>query len=334
LHDAVEKPSQATFAQLFAPIREDLEKVEHEFVRHVESQVDVIPQIGRYILTSGGKRIRPAVLLMAARLAGYQGDAAILYASVVEFIHTATLIHDDIIDDSNFRRGQLAVHSRFGNDITVLLGDYLYIKSMGLALSRDTLDVIRLLCDVTLRMIEGELYQLTKNGVIEISEAEHLDIVRRKTAYLFGGCARIGGMLGDASQEHSEALQEYGVNLGIAFQLVDDLLDFRGDRSALGKPVASDLREGKITLPIIHLLRTADGAASALVGEVVRERTVTPDKWQELSQMLQQSHAIDYAYFKAEEYATAAKKPLYAFPPSPERDALLSLPDYLLARDR
>ena len=334
MQDAVARSSNVAFAQIFAPIREDLDKVEREFGRHVESQVAVIPQIGRYILTGGGKRIRPAVLLMAARLAGYRGDAAVLYASVVEFIHTATLVHDDIIDDSTWRRGQLAVHSRWGNDITVLLGDYLYIKSMGLALSRDTLDVIRLLCEVTLRMIEGELYQLTKNGDIQITEEEHLDIVRRKTAYLFGGCARIGGMLGSVTEEQSRALQEYGLNLGIAFQLIDDLLDFRGKQSAVGKPVASDLREGKITLPIIHLLRHADGTAHALIGDVVRERSMTPERWKELSRLLKEFHATEYAFLKAEEYAAAAKKPLYAFPPSAERDALMALPDYLLARDR
>lgn len=330
----MDRSSNVAYVQIFAPIREDLEKVEREFGRHVESQVAVIPQIGRYILTSGGKRIRPAVLLMTARLAGYRGDAAVLYASVIEFIHTATLVHDDIIDDSNWRRGQLAVHSRWGNDVTVLLGDYLYIKSMGLALSHDTLDVIRLLCDVTLRMIEGELYQLTKNGDIHITEEEHLDIVRRKTAYLFGGCARIGGMLGGVSEEQGVALQEYGINLGTAFQLVDDLLDFQGNQSALGKPVASDLREGKITLPIIHLLRHSDGSAHSFIDDVVRERSMTPERWQELSRLLKESHAIDYAFLKAEEYAAAAKKPLYAFPPSPERDALMVLPDYLLSRDR
>ena len=151
-------------SQIFEPIRADLDKVDQEFARHVESKVQLIPQIGQYIRTSGGKRIRPAVLLMASRLGGYSGDRAILYAAVVEFIHTATLVHDDIIDDSDLRRGRLAVHSRWGNDITVLLGDYLYIKSMAMALTHDELEIIRLLCDVTLRMIEGELYQLTKNG--------------------------------------------------------------------------------------------------------------------------------------------------------------------------
>ena len=149
---------------MFEPIRDDLEKVEREFGRHVQSQVALIPTIGNYIQQSGGKRVRPAVLLMAARMSGYTGERAVLYASVVEFIHTATLVHDDIIDESELRRGRQAVHSRWGNDVTVLLGDFLYIKSMSLALTQDTLEIIRLLCDVTLRMIEGELYQLTKNG--------------------------------------------------------------------------------------------------------------------------------------------------------------------------
>ena len=191
----MEKSSPA-LSQIFEPIRADLEQVDREFARHVQSQVELIPKIGQYIQTSGGKRVRPAVLLMAARLSGYTGDRAVLYAAVVEFIHTATLVHDDIIDDSELRRGRLAVHSRWGNDITVLLGDYLYIKSMAMALTHDTLDIVRLLCDVTLRMIEGELYQLTKNGDADITEDEHFDIIRRKTAYLFGGCAQIGGMLG------------------------------------------------------------------------------------------------------------------------------------------
>ena len=243
---------------MFEPIREDLEKVETEFYRHVESQVDLIPKIGRYIQNGGGKRIRPAVLLMAARLTGYTGDLAVLYAAVVEFIHTATLVHDDIIDDSKLRRGQPSVHSRWGSDVTVLLGDYLYIKSMGLALTPDRLDIVRQLCDVTLRMIEGELYQLSKKGDLALTEDEHLDIVRRKTAYLFGGCARIGGVLGNAKPEQERALQEYGISLGMSFQLIDDLLDFSGDQTALGKPVGGDLREGKVTLPIIRLLQRAD----------------------------------------------------------------------------
>jgi octaprenyl-diphosphate synthase len=330
----VEK-SPPALSQIFEPIRADLDKVDQEFARHVQSKVQLIPQIGQYIRTSGGKRIRPAVLLMAARLAGYDGDRSILYASVVEFIHTATLVHDDIIDDSDLRRGRLAVHSRWGNDITVLLGDYLYIKSMALALTHDELDIIRLLCDVTLRMIEGELYQLTKNGDADITEDEHFDIMRRKTAYLFGGCAQIGGMLAKVASEREQALREYGFNLGMAFQLVDDLLDFTGDAQAVGKPIGSDLREGKVTLPLIHLQQHANGGAGRqIIREVIASRSVEAGQWHELLRTLKEHASIDYAYRKAEEFAERAKKPLYAFPPSSERDALLALPDYVLSRDR
>ena len=301
----------------------------------MQSRVSLIPQIGQYIRTSGGKRMRPAVLLMAARLSGYAGDRAILYAAVVEFIHTATLVHDDIIDDADLRRGRLAVHSRWGNDITVLLGDYLYIKSMALALTHDTLEIVRLLCDVTLKMIEGELFQLTKNGDVDITEEEHFDIMRRKTAYLFGGCAQIGGLLGSVSKEREQALREYGFNLGIAFQLVDDLLDYTGDAETVGKPIGSDLREGKVTLPLIHLQRQEpDGIGSRIIRDAVASRSVTEDQWNELRRGLREHASIDYAYRRAIEFADGAKKHLYAFPPGPERDALLALPDYVLSRDR
>ena len=321
-------------SQIFEPIRADLEQVDREFSRHVQSHVDLIPKIGQYIQTSGGKRMRPAVLLMASRLSGYTGDRAVLYAAVVEFIHTATLVHDDIIDDSDLRRGRLAVHSRWGNDITVLLGDYLYIKSMALALTHDTLDLVRVLCEVTLKMIEGELYQLTKNGDADITEDEHFDIIRRKTAYLFGGCAQIGGMLGDVPLEREQALREYGFNLGMAFQLVDDLLDFTGDAESVGKPIGADLREGKVTLPLIHLLRQQpDGVSAEIVRDVIASRTITTDQWATLLRSLKEHASIDYAYRRASEFADRAKKPLYAFPASSEREALLALPDYVLARD-
>jgi octaprenyl-diphosphate synthase len=320
--------------QMFDPIRDDLEAVEREFERQVQSKVGVIPEIGHYIQKSGGKRVRPAVLLMAARLCGYTGPRAILNAAVVEFIHTATLIHDDIIDDSDVRRGQKAVHSRWGNDVTVLAGDFLYIKSMAMALTQDTLAVVRLLCDVTLRMIEGELYQLTKNGVVDISEDEHFEIIRRKTAYLFAGCAQIGGMLGEAGEEKELALREYGFNLGVMFQVVDDLLDFTGEADAIGKPVGGDLREGKITLPIVHLLRHGGDEASALIRRIVSERDVTQDEWSRIRTLLKEHGSIEYAYDRAVEFGEAAKRHLRVFPPSRERDALTALADYVLSRDR
>jgi octaprenyl-diphosphate synthase len=327
-------PVTADLAQIFEPIRDDLDLVEQEFVRHIQSRVALIPEMGRYIQNSGGKRVRPAVLLMAARLGGYTGDRAVLYASVVEFIHTATLVHDDIIDGADLRRGRLAVHSRWGNDITVLLGDYLYIKSMAMALTQDSLEIIRLLCDVTLRMIEGELYQLTKTGDVDITEDEHFEIIRRKTAYLFGGCAQIGGMLGSVTKEQEQALREFGFNLGVAFQLVDDLLDYTADEHALGKPVGGDLREGKVTLPIILLLQRGGADADALIRTIVQERTVSSEQWRDITRLLTEHGTPELAYSRALEYATRAKAALAAFPPSRERDALGALTDYVLARDR
>ena len=327
-------PVSADLAQIFEPIRSELEAVEHEFVRHIQSRVALIPEMGRYIQKSGGKRVRPAVLLMAARLGGYKGDGAVLYASVVEFIHTATLVHDDIIDGADLRRGRMAVHSRWGNDITVLLGDYLYIKSMAMALTQDSLAIVRVLCDVTLHMIEGELYQLTKTGDVDIPEEEHFEIIRRKTAFLFGGCAQIGGMLGKMPPDREMALRDYGFNLGIAFQLVDDLLDYTADQAALGKPIGGDLREGKVTLPIILLLQRGGDEADALVRSVVQERAVTTEQWRELLALLREHRSTELAYERAVEYANRAKGCLAAFPPGVERDALMALPDYVLARDR
>ena len=331
---AQNSPVTVDLAQIFEPIRDDLERVEQEFVRHIQSRVALIPEMGRYIQKSGGKRVRPAVLLMAARLGGYTGDKAVLYASVVEFIHTATLVHDDIIDGADLRRGRMAVHSRWGNDITVLLGDYLYIKSMGMALTYDSLDLVRLLCDVTLRMIEGELYQLTKTGDADITEEEHFEIIRRKTAYLFGGCAQIGGILGNMSPEHEQALREFGFNLGIAFQLVDDLLDYTADQTALGKPIGGDLREGKVTLPIIFLRERGGADAERLIRDVVQERAVTTDQWRDILRLLRDCRAPQSAYARAVEYGDRAKASLSVFAPSREREALIALTDYVLARDR
>jgi octaprenyl-diphosphate synthase len=311
-----------------------LASVERQFASHIESRVELIPEIGRYIQLSGGKRVRPAVLLMCARIGGYRGEAATLYAAVVEFIHTATLVHDDMIDDAGVRRGREAVHSRWGNDITVLLGDYLYIKSMGMALTVDSLELVRLLCEVTLRMIEGELYQLTKTGVVDLTEEEHLEIIRRKTAYLFGGCGQIGAILGDLPEAQQLALRDYGFNLGIAFQLVDDLLDYTADEDVLGKPVGGDIREGKMTLPAIYLLQQDSGRARPLLESMVQGRLFSPDAWAELRGLMAEHQVIEKAYERAVSFAEAAKQQLASFPLTPEIDALMALPDYVLSRDR
>ena len=327
-------PAAINGKEIFELLHDDLIAIEAEFGRDTVSGVSAITEIGEYLRGGGGKRIRPALLLLSSKLFPYKGRGAVRLGAVVEIIHTATLVHDDIIDQADLRRGRLAVHSRWGNDITVLLGDYLYIKSMGMALTQDSLDVIRLLCDVTLRMIEGELYQLTKAGDVDITEDEHFEIIRRKTAFLFGGCAQIGGMLGGVSPEQETALRDYGFNLGVAFQLVDDLLDYTADAASLGKPVGGDLREGKVTLPIIFLLRRGGEAADSLIRGVVRDRAVTTEQWREILRLMREHRTTELAYDRAVEYAARAKDSLSVFPPGRERDALAALTDYVLARDR
>lgn len=322
-------------AQIFEPVRDELARVEREFAKHLESRVELIPQMGKYVQMSGGKRVRPAVLLMASRLCGYSGDRGVLNAAVVEFIHTATLVHDDIIDSAETRRGRLTAHSRWGSDITVLLGDYLYIRSMAMALSQDSLEVVRLLCDCTLKMIEGELYQLTKTGDAGITEEEHFEIIRRKTAFLFAGCAEIGGLLGTSTVEQRTALREYGFDLGIAFQLVDDVLDYMADESALGKPIGGDLREGKVTLPIILLLQRSGPEASALIHGVIADGQVTVENWRTIKDLLTAHGAIEATFERAVMHAERAKRYLAeAFTASPERDGLMALADYVVNRDR
>jgi octaprenyl-diphosphate synthase len=314
-------------------VEDDLARVEELFQEQVRSDVRLVSEIGRYIQEGGGKRIRPALLLLACRLCGYRGNRAILLASVVEFIHTATLLHDDIIDEATVRRGRRSVNSRWGNDITVLLGDFLYTKSMSMALSQDNLKILRLLSDVTLRMIEGEILEIERNGDLKVNPADHIDIIRRKTADLFAGCMRIGAILGEVGPEKEEALAAYGLDLGTCFQMVDDLLDFTAEEKTLGKPVANDLREGKLTLPMIFLLRRAGAPGIDKVSIVLEDRGFGRVSREEIVRLAREHGALDEARGLAEQYAAAARRDLLVFDRSPYREALEALPNFILARD-
>jgi octaprenyl-diphosphate synthase len=331
--DPVGGKSVAGLKEIVALVEDDLVKVEELFEQQVKSDVRLLAEIGRYVREGGGKRVRPALLLLACRIAGYRGDRAILLASVVEFIHTATLLHDDIIDEATVRRGRSSVNSRWGNDVTVLLGDFLYTKSMGMALSQDNLKILRLLSDVTLRMIEGEILEIERNGKLEVTEDEHVDLVRRKTADLFAACTRIGAMLAGVSEEKERALASYGMNLGICFQMVDDLLDFTAEEKTLGKPVANDLREGKLTLPMIFLLRKAGPAVAEKVRMVLEDRGFERVSREEISRLARDHGALEEARLLAERYAEAARRDLAIFERSAYREALEVLPDFILARD-
>jgi octaprenyl-diphosphate synthase len=331
--DPVGRARSADLREIVSLVEEDLARVEVLFAEQFRSDVSLVPEIGRYVQDGGGKRIRPALLLLAAGLCGYKGERAAVLATVVEFIHTATLLHDDIIDQATVRRGRSSVNSRWGNDITVLLGDFLYTKAMATALSRDNLRILRLLSDVTLRMVEGQLLEIERNGDLMVSEAGHLDIVRRKTADLFSACLRIGAMVAEAGEEREAALASYGLNLGICFQMIDDLLDFTADEKVLGKPTANDLREGKLTLPVIFLLRRAGRAGADMVSAVLADRGFERVSREQLVAAAHDAGALDEARALAERYAEQARQDLSLFEPSRHREALMTLPDFILARD-
>jgi octaprenyl-diphosphate synthase len=331
--DPVERRSVAGLKEIVALVEDDLAKVELVFEQQVRSDVGLVAEIARYIQEGGGKRIRPALLLLGSRLCGYRGERGILLASVVEFIHTATLLHDDIIDEATVRRGRRSVNSRWGNDTTVLLGDFLYTKSMAMALSQDNLPILRLLSDVTLRMIEGEILEIERNGKLDVTEAQHVDLMRRKTADLFSACLRIGAILGEVGDEKERALASYGLNLGICFQMVDDLLDFTAEEETLGKPVANDLREGKVTLPIVFLLRKATPSGVEKVRTVLADRGFGRVSREEIVRLAREHGALDEARALAEKYADLARRDLAVFDRTPYREALEILPDFILARD-
>jgi len=314
-------------------VEDDLGKVEEIFRTQVRSDVPLVGEIGRYVQEGGGKRVRPALLLLASRLSGYRGERAVTLASTVEFIHTASLLHDDIIDEATTRRGRRSVNSRWGNDITVLLGDFLYTKAMGMALSQDNLRILRLLSDVTLRLIEGEILEIERNGNMRVTVEDHVDTIRRKTADLFAACTRIGAILGALGEAREAALASYGLNLGLCFQMVDDLLDFTAEEKTLGKPVANDLREGKVTLPMIFLLRRGGDAAEAQVRTVLEDRAFSRVSRDELVRLARDCGALEEARAMAERYADEARASLLAFEPSPYREALDALPGFILARD-
>jgi octaprenyl-diphosphate synthase len=331
--DPISRQSALGLREIVQLVEDDLARVEELFAEQVRSDVGLVSEIGGYIREGGGKRVRPALLLLASRLCGFQGERAVVLAATIEFIHTATLLHDDIIDEATVRRGRRSVNSRWGNDVTVLLGDFLYTKSMAMALSQDNLRILRLLSDVTLRMIEGEILEIETNGDMTVTEDDHVDIIRRKTADLFAACTRIGAILGEAGPRRETALGSYGLNLGICFQMVDDLLDFTAEEKTLGKPVANDLREGKVTLPMIFLLRRAGAADAGKVRAVLEDRGFGRVSRDEIVRLAREHGALDEARALAERYAAAARRDLLAFEPSPYRDALEALPGFILARD-
>jgi len=255
-------------------------------------------------------------------------------AALIETIHTASLIHDDIIDNSETRRGKQTVHARWGPNITVLLGDYLYIKALGLSLASPYRRISQVLTDISARMIEGELSEYSNSGNLELDEKEYLQIIENKTASLFSASCRIGGILADASKREENFLTEYGTNLGMSFQIVDDLLDFTGDEEVLGKPILSDLSEGRITLPLIYTLSNDGGENRQRIVEILKHKKLERDSLEEILKIIKSNGALEYTYQKAEEFSLKSREIISQFPESVHRESLNLLSEFILTRRR
>ena len=323
----------ATGKEIFDLLRDDLALIEQEFGGYTRSQVEAITEIGEYLRQGGGKRLRPALLLLAAKLFGYTGNGAVRLGAVVEIIHTATLVHDDIIDEADVRRGRPSPNTIWGNPKCVLAGDWLYMQAFQISLEERNLLVLDLLIDLTKQMVEGELLQMEKLGTL-IERDSHLDLIYRKTACLFAVCMQLGAVLAKAPEEQQLQLREYGRAVGMAFQITDDVLDLTASEQVLGKPVASDLREGKATLAVIHALEHCTPDERAKIQTVLEQRAFNGVTHQDILAILARYGSIAHANQQATRYAELAIEQLEGFPDNDFKRALLWLPKFVVAREK
>ena len=331
----LEEEAKISARRIFSLIANELQQVEIEFERQARSNVQVIDYLGEYLRASGGKRVRPALTILSNYAVG--GDGArynsIRMATVMEFLHTATLVHDDIIDHADTRRNRPTVNALYGNETAVLMGDWLYMSAFETSLAERSLPVLDILTRVTRKMTEGELLQLTLLGKAEITEEQYLDVLERKTAFLFSACCEIGGILGGATDTQQTALRDYGLSLGTAFQLIDDLLDFTSSDDVLGKAAGADLLGGKVTLPLIYLMES-DASMADLVRSVLRAGDYGPGSRESLSEAISRTGALARARRVADSYAEKAQTALDCLPESAYSDSLRTIPSYVLDRDR
>jgi len=326
-------PSAINGKEIFELLHDDLVAIEVEFGEDTVSDVSAITEIGEYLRAGGGKRIRPALLLLAAKLFDYRGRGAVRLGAVVEIIHTATLVHDDIIDEAKTRRGRPAANTQWGNSKCVLAGDWLYMQAFKIAVQERNFRILDTLIELTQQMVEGELLQMEKLGKL-ISLDEHFDLIFRKTACLFSVCMRLGAILGGATEEQEAALGAYGHDLGMAFQIVDDVLDLTATEDVLGKPVASDLREGKVTMAVILALERCTLEERARIEKVMQDRAFNGVTHRDVLQILHRYGSLAAANARATQYADSARRALCSFPDSEFKRALLWAPDFVVAREK
>jgi octaprenyl-diphosphate synthase len=323
---------RSSFEEILKWIGDDLKKVDLEFRKNLRSNVPIIAAIGEHLLFSGGKRLRPILLLLSARACGYQGEAHISLASLIEFIHTATLLHDDVVDRAELRRGMESANAKWGNEACVLVGDFLFTKCFSLLVENGNRKILQTVAHATTLMAEGELDELIKTNDLSLAEADYFSIITGKTAALFSAATQVGAILGAASEEKEAALTRFGMDLGIAFQLVDDNLDYTSREEEFGKKIGIDLQEGKITLPLIFTLSHCTAQESAIIRKAVESDPLTKESFFEVLTIIDKYQGVAYTWEKAKEYIARAKRHLRLLPDSKEKEALLLLSDFVLER--
>lgn len=323
-----------TAKEIFDLVKDDLKKVEAELSVESVASVETVTAIAQYLQNAGGKRIRPILLLLATRMSGPVNPAAIRMAAIVELIHAATLIHDDVIDAAQTRRGRPSTNAMWGNHMSVLAGDWLYMQAFQIALRERNFHVLDMLINLTQMMVEGELLQLERIGKINVSEADYMQLIDRKTACLFSVCAKLGSHIAGADDASENKLGDFAWNLGIAFQLVDDVLDFTARETILGKPVGGDLREGKVTLPLIYALESASSEERQMVERVLADRNYDKVPFSKIHRMVERRGGIDRVRERAKEFTERARTLIAEFPESPYQRALAAVTDLVTDRDR
>jgi octaprenyl-diphosphate synthase len=316
----------------FQLIGGDLEKVDQAFRNNLKSNVPIISVIGEHLLRSGGKRYRAKLLLLAAKLCGYRGDRHVSMASLIEFIHAATLLHDDVVDRAELRRGTDSANSIWGNEASVLVGDFLFTKCFSLLVENNNLKILQTVSKATATMAEGELEELLRTNDLSLTERNYLSIITRKTASLISAATQIGAILGKVSKEKEGALSKFGIDVGIAFQLIDDNLDYTSKEKDFGKKIGIDLQDGKITLPLIFTLSHCEEEEREFIRKTVASHPITKKAFFRVVKIIEKQHGVDYTWNKAKRYVERAKKHLFLFPESREKIALCAMADFVLER--
>ena len=318
--------------KILTAVQDDFIRIEIALKENLNPFLDIVSDTAGHILFSGGKRIRPLLMKLSAKVCGYDKPDAYRFSTMFEYLHTATLVHDDLVDDATIRRGKTVAHALYGSPIAVLVGDFLLSRSLAIAADTGKTEVVRVIAEITENMSQGEIHQLIKKGDLNLTEPEYMEIIRRKTAVLIKGACRAGALIADATYQKVKALEDYGFHVGMAFQIADDLLDYMADTSTLGKTIGADLREGKLTLPVIHALKNADSKDAEWMRHLILQKEFSHDEFVELINKLKTYGGISYAEKTATQFVDQAKHALSVFDTTPALETLIDIADYSLKR--